>query len=106
MLRSGPASVCACPPCRSLSGVPALEELRASERLHEVFTELSVSGASLDEVVRQAAALAGRPVILADLSHRVLACEPGSADPARLLAGFARRSRALVSPRGRTAYDE
>src|SRR5690349_21405566 len=83
-----------------------LDELRASERLHEVFTELSVSGASADEVVRQAAILAGRPVILADLSHRVLAFEPGSADPARLLAGFARRSRALVSPPGRTAYDE
>src|SRR5580692_11630884 len=83
-----------------------LEELRASERLHEVFTELSVAGASPDEVVRQAATLAGRPVILADLSHRVLACEPGSADPARLLAGFARRSRALASPAGRTAYDE
>ncbi|HYB18489.1 MAG TPA: PucR family transcriptional regulator [Streptosporangiaceae bacterium] len=86
-----------------------LEELRASERLHEVFTELSVAGASPDEIVRQAAILAGRPVILADLSHRVLACEPGSADPARLLAGFARRSRALTaavaSPR-RTAYDE
>jgi len=72
-----------------------LEELRASERLHEVFTELSVAGATPDEVVRQAAALAGRPVILADLAHRVLACEPGSADPARLLAGFARRSRAI-----------
>jgi len=83
-----------------------LEELRASERLHEVFTELSVSGASPAEVVRQAAILAGRPVILADLSHQVLACEAGSADPARLLAGFARRSRALVSPPGRTAYDE
>ena len=82
-----------------------LEELRASERLHEVFTELSVSGASLDEIVRQAATLAARPVILADLSHRVLACEPGSADPARLLAGFARRSRALVSSPGRTGYD-
>src|SRR5579863_279818 len=76
-----------------------LEELRASERLHEVFTELSVAGASPDEVVRQAAILAGRPVILADLAHRVLACEPGSADPARLLAGFARRSRAF-SPLG------
>ena len=75
-----------------------LEELRASERLHEVFTELSVAGASPDEIVRQAAILAGRPVILADLSHRVLACEPGSADPARLLAGFARRSRALDAP--------
>ena len=71
-----------------------------------MFTELSVSGASADEVVRQAAILAGRPVILADLSHRVLACEPGSADPARLLAGFARRSRALVSSTGRTVYDE
>jgi PucR family transcriptional regulator, purine catabolism regulatory protein len=100
-----------------------LEELRASERLHEVFTELSVAGASPDEIVRQAAILAGRPVILADLSHRVLACEPGSADPARLLAGFARRSRAFspagapgsrrdgnpagrVPGSGRTAYDE
>ena len=30
-----------------------LEELRASERLHEVFTELSVAGASPDEIVRQ-----------------------------------------------------
>jgi purine catabolism regulator len=79
-----------------------LEELRASERLHEVFTELSVAGASPDEIVRQAAALAGRPVILADLAHRVLACEPGSADPARLLAGFARRSRAF-SPSGARA---
>ncbi len=91
-----------------------LEELRASERLHEVFTELSVAGASPDEVVRQAAILAGRPVILADLSHRVLACEPGSADPARLLAGFARRSRGLEASAasaasgasGRTFYDE
>jgi purine catabolism regulator len=82
-----------------------LAELRASERLHEVFTELSVAGASLDEVVRQAAILAGRPVILADLSHRVLACEPGRADPARLLAGFARRSRSLRAS-GRTAFDE
>ena len=97
-----------------------LEELRASERLHEVFTELSVAGASPDEIVRQAATLAGLPVILADLSHRVLACEPGSADPARLLAGFARRSRTLSassastassassasSASGRTVYDE
>jgi PucR family transcriptional regulator, purine catabolism regulatory protein len=79
--------------------------------------ELSVAGASPDEIVRQAAILAGRPVILADLSHRVLACEPGSADPARLLAGFARRSRGLKASgasgtsgtsgtSGRTVYDE
>jgi PucR family transcriptional regulator, purine catabolism regulatory protein len=82
-----------------------LEDLRASERLHEVFTELSVAGASPDEIVRQAATLAGRPVILADLAHRVLAYEPVGADPARLLAGFAARSRA-VQVRGRTVYDQ
>jgi purine catabolism regulator len=78
--------------------------LIAFERLHEVFTELSVAGASPDEIVRQAGALAGRPVILTDLSHRVLAFEPASADPARLLAGFATRSRAIRPP-GRTGYD-
>ena len=82
-----------------------LDELRVSERLHEMFTELSVAGASAEEIVRQAAALAGRPVILADLSHRVLACEPAGADPGRLLSGFAARSRS-VRLSGRTAFDE
>src|SRR5579859_3264935 len=82
-----------------------LEELRASERLHEVFTELSIEGAPPDEILSQASILAGRPVILADLSHHVLACAPGSADPARLLAGFAARSRGIAS-RARTSYDE
>jgi len=82
-----------------------LAELRVSERLHEMFTELSVAGASPEEIVRQAAALAGRPVILADLSHRVLAFSPSGADPGRLLSGFAARSRS-VRPSGRTAFDE
>src|SRR6516162_1577659 len=82
-----------------------LDELRVSERLHEMFTELSVAGASAEEVVRQAAALAGRPVILADLSHRVLAFSPGGGDPGQLLSGFAARSRS-VRLSGRTAYDE
>ena len=82
-----------------------LEQLRASARLHEVFTDLAVAGAGPAEIVRQAALLAGRPVILADLAHHVLACEPGGADPARLLDGFEARSRA-VAPATRTAYDE
>ena len=82
-----------------------LDELRVSERLHEMFTELSVAGASPEEIVRQAATLAGRPVILADLSHRVLACEPAGSDPGRLLSGFAARSRAVRSS-GRTVFDE
>ena len=82
-----------------------LDQLRASARLHEVFTDLAVAGAVPAEIVRQAALLAGRPVILADLSHHVLACEPAGADPAALLDGFEARSRA-VAPGGRTAYDE
>ena len=79
-------------------------ELVASQRLHQVFTDLALAGASQDEIVGRAAALAGCPVILADLAHRVLACAPASQDPAVLLAGFATRSRAVRVP-GRIGYD-
>ena len=81
-----------------------LEELRASEHLHQVFTDLAVSGAPAGEVIRQAATLSGGPVILENVAHQVLACEPAGHDTARLLAGFAARSRA-VTPPGRTGYD-
>src|SRR4249920_3701721 len=81
-----------------------LAELRGAARLHEVFTDLAVAGAGTGEILRQAALLAGRPVILADLSHHVLACEPAAADPARLLDGFEARSRA-AAPVTRTGYD-
>ncbi|HEY7013699.1 MAG TPA: PucR family transcriptional regulator ligand-binding domain-containing protein [Streptosporangiaceae bacterium] len=81
-----------------------LEELRASEHLHQVFTDLAVSGAPAGEVIRQAATLSGCPVILENVAHQVLACEPAGHDTARLLAGFAARSRA-VTPPGRTGYD-
>jgi len=64
-----------------------------------------VAGAGPGEVLRQGALLAGRPVILEDLAHRVLACEPAGTDPGGLLEGFEARSRA-VAPAARTAYDE
>ncbi len=82
-----------------------LDQLRASARLHEVFTDLAVAGAGPVEILRQASLLAGRPLLLEDLSHHVLACEPAGADPARLLAGFEARSRA-VPPSPRTGYHE
>ncbi len=81
-----------------------LAELRAAERLHQVFTELAVSGAAADEVVTQTATLAGCPVILENLAHQVLACAALGADPASLLAGFSGRSRS-ARPAGRTGYD-
>jgi purine catabolism regulator len=80
------------------------DELRAAARLHEVFTDLSVAGASPAEIVRAAAQLAGRPVILEDLTHSVLACEPAGPDTARLLADFPARSR-RVSPAAGTVFD-
>ncbi len=79
-------------------------ELRASQRLHQVFTDLALAGAGQDEIVARAAELAGCPVILADLAHRVLACAPAGQDVAAVLAGFAARSRA-VGPPGRVGYD-
>ncbi len=51
--------------------------LRAADLMHETFTELSVAGASAEQIVRAAGALAGRPLILADLSYQVLAFSPG-----------------------------
>jgi purine catabolism regulator len=82
-----------------------LSELRSAERLHQVFTDLAVSGASADEVVTQTASLAGCPVILESLAHHVLACAPGTQDAAALLAGFAGRSRAVQATK-RTGYDD
>ncbi|HEY6481772.1 MAG TPA: PucR family transcriptional regulator ligand-binding domain-containing protein [Streptosporangiaceae bacterium] len=79
-------------------------ELRAAERLHQVFTELAVSGAPAEEVVGQAATLAGCPVILENLAHQVLACATGAQDAAGLLAGFATRSRGVAAD-SRTGYD-
>ncbi|MFC4584437.1 PucR family transcriptional regulator [Sphaerisporangium corydalis] len=81
-----------------------LEELRASEHLHEVFTELSVEGAPPTEVLRQVSRLSARPALLENLAHQVLACEPGGRDTGMLLANWEARSRA-VAPAERTAYD-
>ncbi len=80
-------------------------ELRAAQRLNQVFTDLAVAGAGQDEIVAKAADLARCPVILADLAHRVLACAPAGQDVTTLLAGFAARSRAVTVP-GRIGYDQ
>ncbi|HEX9063756.1 MAG TPA: PucR family transcriptional regulator ligand-binding domain-containing protein, partial [Streptosporangiaceae bacterium] len=79
-------------------------ELRAAQRLDQVLTDLAVAGATQDEIVARAAVLAGAPVILADLGHRVLACAPAGEDVTVLLAGFAARSRA-VAVAGGSGYD-
>jgi purine catabolism regulator len=73
-----------------------LAELRASERLHRTFTELTVEGADAGEIVRQTALIARRPIVLENLAHQVLAYDTAGSEAAELLDGWERRSRAAA----------
>lgn len=81
-----------------------LTELRATEEIHQRFTELSVEGAGPAEVVRQAAGLSGCPVVLENLSRQVLAYDTSGESAELLLDGWEQHSR-RIRPAGRTAYD-
>jgi purine catabolism regulator len=81
-----------------------LAELRATEEIHQRFTELSVEGAEPAEVVTQAAALAGAPVVLENLARQVLAYDAAGERAELLLDGWESHSR-RVRPAGRTGYD-
>ncbi len=78
--------------------------LRATQQVHEAFTEMSVEGADPEQVLRQVARMARAPVVLENLAHQVLAHDPAGADPGRLLAGWEVRSR-RVSPGTRTSWE-
>ena len=82
-----------------------LAELRASDEVHARFTELTVEGASPTEVVRQVSQIAGRPVVLENLAHQVLAVDPADRPLADVLDGWEVRSRAVRVP-ARTGFDE
>jgi purine catabolism regulator len=81
-----------------------LAELRATEEIHQRFTELSVEGAEPAEVVAEAAALAGCPVVLENLSRQVLAYDAAGERADLLLEGWEQHSR-RIRPAGRTGYD-
>nr|WP_030504284.1 PucR family transcriptional regulator ligand-binding domain-containing protein [Micromonospora purpureochromogenes] len=81
-----------------------LTELRATEEIHQRFTDLSVEGAEPAEVLRQAAELAGCPMVLENLSRQVLAYDPAGENAELLLDGWEQHSR-QIRPAGRTAYD-
>jgi purine catabolism regulator len=81
-----------------------LTELRATEEIHQRFTELSVEGADPADVVRQAAELSGCPVVLENFARQVLAYDAAGDSAELLLDGWEQHSR-RVRPAGRTAYD-
>jgi purine catabolism regulator len=78
--------------------------LEAAQRVHDIFTEYTVTGATPEQLVAEMARLADRAVVLETLTHQVVASAtpPGLAeDP---LDGWVRRSR-RIAPAPRTEYD-
>ncbi|NDL58273.1 PucR family transcriptional regulator [Phytoactinopolyspora mesophila] len=82
-----------------------LEELRTTERVHETFTELSVAGAGISEILAEVARLSGLPVILESIKHQVLGYDAAHEPARELLAEWAKRSRAVESTE-RTTYHQ
>ncbi len=82
-----------------------LEELREAQRVHEVFTELSIAEADPAEILESVQRLAGAGVVLEDAQHRIVDYRPGPGDAAGFLADWPARSRVVVVD-GRTTWDE
>lgn len=80
-----------------------IAESRRREEIHRRFTELARAGADALTVVRQAAAVAGCPVVLENAAHQVIAFEPADADPG-LLDDWESSSRRIVL-KGQTGHD-
>jgi PucR family transcriptional regulator, purine catabolism regulatory protein len=71
--------------------------LALSERIHHLFTTLSVEGAATTDVLRHTAELTGMSVVLENLSHQVLAHHTTGRERAALLRDWERRSREAVA---------
>ncbi|MGC9379109.1 PucR family transcriptional regulator [Streptomyces sp. MH13] len=77
------------------------EAVRRTQRVHEAFTALTLRGAGPEDVLRAAAEMSGRTVVLESLVHRALVCEPSGSTAHAALTGWERRSRA-TPPADRT----
>ncbi|ANJ06078.1 PucR family transcriptional regulator [Streptomyces parvulus] len=69
------------------------DAMRRTQRVHEAFTALTLRGAGPGDVVRAAAEMSGRTVVLENLVHRALACGPSDSTAGAALTGWERRSR-------------
>lgn len=82
-----------------------LDDLRASEHIHETFTRLDLGEASLQQILDAVVSIANRAVVLESSSHQAIGYNAASKDVAEVLADWSGRSRA-VSLSGRTAYHQ
>ncbi|MFJ6072302.1 PucR family transcriptional regulator [Streptomyces sp. NPDC093065] len=69
------------------------EAMRRTQGVHEAFTALTLRGAGPEEVLRAAAEMSGRTVVLENLVHRALVCEPSGSTAHAALTDWERRSR-------------
>ncbi|MFD8868527.1 PucR family transcriptional regulator [Streptomyces sp. NPDC059590] len=70
------------------------EAMRRTQRIHEAFTALTLRGAGPEDVVRAAAEMSGHTVVLENLVHQALICEPSGSTVEEALSGWEQRSRA------------
>lgn len=82
-----------------------LTELRAAQRVHDTFTELSVAEAGPGQILEAVQQLAGAAVVLENEQHNVLDYRAGPTDMAEFLAGWQRKSSGVVL-QARTGWDE
>ncbi|WP_312878322.1 PucR family transcriptional regulator [Lentzea indica] len=71
------------------------EVLRRTQQIHETFTALTLRGAGPEDVVRTAAEMSRRTVVLENLAHQALICEAAGVDAEEALSGWEPRSRAV-----------
>ncbi|MBK1789473.1 helix-turn-helix domain-containing protein, partial [Prauserella cavernicola] len=74
------------------------ERLSLAQRAHQVLGPLGIEGASTDEILGRCVDLTGRPVVLEDLAHRVLAFGGDTAE--EVLRDWPARSRQVPSGEG------
>ncbi|MFF7891821.1 PucR family transcriptional regulator [Streptomyces sp. NPDC007907] len=77
------------------------EAMRRTQRIHEAFTALTLRGAGPQDVLRAAAEMSGRTVVLENLVHQALICEPSGSTVEEALGDWERRSR-TAGPGDRT----
>ncbi|WP_107122936.1 PucR family transcriptional regulator [Streptomyces caeruleatus] len=70
------------------------ETIRRAQRIHEAFTALTLRGAGPEDVMRAAAVMSGRTVVLENLVHQALVCEPSGGTVEEALTDWEARSRA------------
>jgi purine catabolism regulator len=70
------------------------DAMRRTQHIHEAFTALTLRGAGPEDVVRAAADMSGRTVVLENLVHQALICEPSGSTTQAALTDWEQRSRA------------